>query len=177
MIVERVIDEEYFDDTQKITEVFDILNLTQHSSFKGAGVFKDVELSFYNYKKKPADKFYFRKLEEKVISYNLAVLLTDQRHFLNPTFKWKIKQLIQGGFFDHWISHFKNDLSIIEKKEEEDKVVLEMDHLYVGFTIWLVMLLVSSAAFIVELARVHLPNYFRGFLFQTLYRNFNELRR
>ena len=49
------------------------------------------------------------------------------------------------------------DQSLVEKEEEEDKVVLTMDHMSVGFTLWLGMLLI---AFIMEFARFGLYTLF-----------------
>ena len=109
----------------------DILHLLQDSSFKGAAIHRELNISIYNYKKPPQKKLYFHKLEQKMMSYNLAVFLPYQQPYLGPTFNWKIRQLIEGGFFEHWISNYMKHHSIIEKDLEDDKVVLTMnDHLY-----------------------------------------------
>ena len=147
------------------TLIDDILHLLQDSSFKGAAIHRELNISIYNYKKRSGEKFYFHKLEQKVMSYNLAVFLPYEKKYLGPTFKWKIKQLIEGGFFDHWISNYMRHHSIIEKDLEDDKVVLTMnDHLYPGFAIWLTMLLIASIAFGAELARFYIRNSICNFI-------------
>ena len=133
----------------------------QNSSFRGAAIFNELGLSLQNYKKNLSEKIYFHKLDQNVISYNLVVTLPEQWSSLHPTFKWKIKQLIQGGFFDHWLKQYTTHRSVVEKKLEEDKVVLTMDHLSVGFTIWLAMLLISLLGFIGEQIKFRITNYFR----------------
>ena len=140
----------------------DIFLKLQNSSLQGAAIFDSLGLFMYNYEKNLTEKFYFQKLDQKVLSYNLGVSLPSSRTSLYPTFKWKIKQLIQGGFFDQWLKPYLNHRSLVEKELEEDKVVLTMDHLSVGFTIWLTMLLISLLGFIGERIKFHVLNYFRA---------------
>ena len=137
-----------------------ILNQTQNSSFNGAVIYPELQMYLHNYKKNAKDKFNFHILQEKMISYNIAVVLPDFDNFMHSTFKLKINQLIQGGFFDHWMEPYMTDQSLVEKEEEEDKVVLTMDILSVGFTLWLGMLLIASIAFIMEFARFGLHKIF-----------------
>ena len=114
-----------------------ILEDLQDSSFKSSGIFNDLFLSMYNYKKEPRDRFYFNQLEQKLLSHNVHISLPRKTHFLYSTFDWKIKQLIQGGFFDLWMEHYTSHSSLQkpEPDPDEGKVVLTMDHLSVGFTI------------------------------------------
>ena len=146
----------------------DIFVKLQNSSFEGAAIFDNLGLLMHNYKKNRTKQFHFQKLDQKVITYNLGVSLPDARTSLYPTFKWKIQQLIQGGFFDQWLKPYLKDQSVVEKELEEDKVVLTMDHLSVGFTIWLAMLLISLLGFIGERITIHVLNYFRAMLLRRL---------
>ena len=137
-----------------------VFNQTQNSSFDGAMLYPELEMYLYNYKKAAKDKFHFNTLKEKMISYNVAVALPDSINFMHSTFELKINQLIQGGFFYHWIEHYMTDQSLIEKEVEEDKIVLTINHLSVGFTLWLGMLMFASIAFTIELARSGFTKYF-----------------
>ena len=141
-----------------------VLKHLQSSSFKEAAILSELYLSLYNYKKLPEDRLHFRILEDKAISYNMAVNLPDHKNFWYSTLKLKIKQLIEGGFFDHWMDHYKNHRSIVVKEEEETKVVLTWDHLYVGFTISFTMLLLSAVVFTMEGIKFYILNYFRALL-------------
>ena len=138
----------------------EILNQTQNSSFNGAVIYPELQMYLHNYKKAVKDQFYFHTLKEKMISYNIAVAIPDSYNYLHSTFKLKINQLIQGGFFDHWMELYMTDPSLIEKEVEDDKIVLTIDHLSVGFTLWLGMLLIASTTFTIELVRFSLHKLF-----------------
>ena len=142
----------------------DILEQSQNSSFKGSSIFNDLFLSMFNYKKEPEDRLYFNQLDQNVISHNLHIKMPRKSHFLYSTFDWKIKQLIQGGFFNVWIERYKSHSSVQSPQPDPDKgkVVLTMDHLSVGFIIWLVSLAIASAVMVLEHARFHLSNFFYG---------------
>ena len=130
-----------------------IFHQTQNSSFDGAVLYPELEMYMYNYKKAVEDKFHFHLLKEKLISYSIAVALPGYNSDMHSTLKLKISQFVQAGLFDHWIKHYMTDQSLIEKEVEEDKIVLTIDHLSVGFTLWLGMLLIASIAFTIELTR------------------------
>ena len=133
----------------------EIMEQLQDSSFKGAAVHNDLELAMTNYKKPRDQQRSYHQLERKLLSYNFAVNLPNQKSILLSTVKCKINQLIEGGFFNHWLEPYLNDRSLVEKEEEDDRVVLTIDHLSVGFTIWLGMLLIAIMAFLAELVWFH----------------------
>ena len=161
---------------EKVPNIDEVLQLLKNSSFKGAAVYQELKISSFNYKKENEEKFYFHTLEQKMISYNIAVHLPYESMYLCPTFMRKIRQLIEGGFFDHWISNYLKHKSIIEKDLEDDKVVLTMnDHLYPGFAIWLTMLLIASMAFVAELVRFYVSNL-RTRLFKTILETFYKFK-
>ena len=135
-----------------------VLEQSQDSSFKSSAIFNDLFLSMYNYKKDEEDRYYFNQLEQKVLSHNVHIKMPEKSFFLYSTFDWKIKQLIQGGFFDHWMERYTSHPSVQapEPDPDEGKVVLRMDHLSVGFTIWLVSLVIALVVMVLEFARFHL---------------------
>ena len=122
----------------------------------------------YNYRREPKDRRYFHQLDQKVLSYNVHVIFPLRQQFLYSTFDWKIRQLVEGGFFVHWFDRYLSDSSLRKPEPKDSRVVLTMDHLSVGFNIFLGMLMIALLAFSVELARVHLANYLRGFLLQMI---------
>ena len=150
----------------------------QNSSFKSFTIDNEVAFSMHNYKKAPKDRLYFHQLDEKILSYNIHVNLPKKRNFLYSTFDWKVRQLVEGGFFVHWIDRYLSDSSLRkpEPEPDDDKIVLTMDHLSVGFIIWLGMLLIASAVFIAELARDYLSNYLHGILFQMILRKHQRMQ-
>ena len=132
----------------------------------------------YNYKKEPKDRLYFDHFDPDLRRYNVYVMLPRKSNFLYSTLDWKIRQLVEGGFFNYWIERYLSDSSLRkpEPEPDDDKVVLTMDHLSVGFIIFIGMLLVASVAMIAELVRVHLGNYLRGILFQMILKKHQRLR-
>ena len=149
--------------------------LSSNSSFKGAAVQRELDLFMHNYKKRPEERLIFRKLEQKAISYNLAVTLPPFWSFLHSTFKSKVNQLIHGGFFKYWLDPYLNHPSMIEEPLEEDKIVLTFDHLSVGFTLWIGMLLIALLSFIAELARFRVPIYVKALVIKIVLRSFYEI--
>ena len=155
-----------------------ILKQLQNSSFKGFLHDNEFTLSMYNYKKEPKDRRFFHQLNKKFRSYNVHVQLPLKNNFLYSTLDRKVRQLVEGGLFAHWIDRYLSDSSLQkpEPEPDDDKVVLTMDHLSVGFIIWLGMLLIALVAMIAELVRAHLTNYLHGILFQMILRKYQRLQ-
>ena len=151
----------------------------QDPTFKSFAIHNQHIFTMYNYKKKPKDRLYFHQLHLKLLSHNVHVGFSKQNVFLYSTFDWKIKQLVEGGFFAYWIDQYFSHPSLRkpEPEPDDDKVVLTMDHLSVGFTIWLGMLLIAAVAFIAEFLRVHLANYLQGIIFKMVLRKHQILQR
>ena len=152
-----------------------IFKQLQDPRFKSFAIENEFTISMYNYKKEPKDRLYFHQLVQKIISYNVHVSFSTHHDYLFSTFDWKIKQLIEGGFFVHWIDRYLNHPSVQAPEPEDNRLVLTMDHLMVGFTIWLGMLLITLVAFTAEYLRVCLANYFKGVLFQMVWRKHHRL--
>ena len=153
-----------------------VLRQLQDPSFKGTAVFNDIALKMYNYKKDPKDRLYFNQLEEKIMSDNVHVSLSDRSNFLYSTFDWKIKQLVEGGFFVHWMDRYTSHPSVQKSEPGDSRIVLTMEHLSVGFTMWLGILRLASFALIGELAWFQRKNYLRGILFKMISWKYQKLR-
>ena len=138
----------------------------QDSSSKRFVIYNELSLKMFNYKKEPKDRLYFHQLEQKVLSHNVHVALSQKSDSLHLSFDWKIKQLIQGGFFVHWIDRHMNHRSVKEKEPEDDRVVLTMNHLSVGFIIWFGILLIALIALIAEFSQFYLANHFQKIFFK-----------
>ena len=145
-----------------------VLNQLQNSSFKGAVLMFDSVTSSLNYLKPLNERQIFNRLEEKFITYPVGIILPNQKDFLHTTFKRKINQLIHGGFFNLWMDLYMKHRSFNEKIEEETRIVLTMDHLSVGFIIWLAMLMIALCTAIAELARFHITKYFHRRMFEIV---------
>ena len=138
-------------------------------------MFHDINLRMYNYKKRPEEKLNFRKLEQKAISYNLAVTLPPFWSCLHSTFKSKVNQLIQAGIFKYWLDPYLNHPSMIEEPLEENKIVLTFDHLSVGFTLWIGMLLIATLGFTAELARFRVSIYVKALVIKTVLKSLYKI--
>ena len=153
-----------------------ILKQLQDPKYKSFAINNEFVFSMYNYEKEPKDRLYFHQLEQKILSYNVYVGFNPVFDFLFSTLDWKIKQLVEGGFFSLWIDRYLNHPSVQAPEPGDIKVVLTMDHLSVGFTIWLGMLLIASVAFMTEFVRVHLANYLQGILIQMILKKHQRLQ-
>ena len=111
----------------------------------------------------------------------MAIYLHENIHsnvgvLLHSTFKRKINQLIQGGFFNQWFDPYLNHQSMFDNEMRTDKIVLTMDHLTPGFTIWLSALKIASISFIVELIRFYFCNFLRSMLIKDILEVFYRMR-
>ena len=136
-------------------------NKIKNSSMNGSVVSNDLFLVMHNFKKNSTEKVHFCTLDRKVVRYFKMIDLSV--YFIYPTFKWKITQLVQGGLFDHWMESYKHQLmrSINERKSEEEyKIVITWNYLYVGFMVWLMVLLMSAMSILGERLRPHITKHF-----------------
>ena len=154
-----------------------VFNQMQNSSYKGSFFYNELAFLMHNYKKEPKDRLYFNQLDKKVRDHNVHVALPLKYNFIYSTLDRKIRQLVESGFFVHWFDRYLSDSSLRKPEPEDNRVVLTMEHLSVGFIIWLGMLLIASVAMIVELVRFHLLNYLRRFFFQMILQKHQKLHR
>ena len=162
----------------RTTEVDDILVRIQNPQSNIAAIFNDLDLFLHNYKKNLKDKFHFHKLDQNFVSCNKAVWL-PRHHLISSTFKKKISQLIEGGFFNHWMDPYLSHRSVLEEEIVDDRIVLTLDHLSVGFTLWLGILFIATVAFFTEFCRIHAQNFVRGLIseinVQAFFRHLNDI--
>ena len=134
----------------------------QNSSFKGIAAISELELFLYNYKKPADQRLHFNVIDQKMSSFLSSISFHKNSFFLYSTLHRKVRQLNEGGFFDHWLKHYTHHNSMVEEEIEKSKVVLTWDHLYVGFTLWFGLLMIAALIFIVERMTFHVLNYFHA---------------
>lgn len=129
--------------------------LNQSDDFKFRRSFLVTEVNCIRKVKESPGKLRMKLMDQRVISFYYG--LTFHRHsFFYSSFNKKIKQLRPSGVV--------NKLSYIEEKsitkyriqstqkfsEKSDLVVLTMDHLTIGFLIWIVLLLMAFCVFVIN---------------------------
>lgn len=64
----------------------------------------------------------------------------------------KTTQFLEGGFSTHWYKEIFNPTDMKRELEDIGPQVLTMDHLEIGFIVWLVPVLLCILVFIIEIA-------------------------
>lgn len=124
-----------------------ILVKLQDPSFQGVAIYDEATLNGANYNREK--KLNFNVIDRKIVSYNFGIK-TNPFSCLEPVFVKNINQLIEAGFFQLWFHRARSHRSLAEIIVEDNKVVLTLNHLGVGFTIWLCVLSFAVLAFIAE---------------------------
>lgn len=151
-----------------IHSTYQILKRLENSSFHAAAIYNELDLSMINLMSSKDEKIHYIKLEEKLATFNKVIIFPTKKDFLYPTMKWKIKQLIEAGFFDYWMKHYITHSSVVQEEEEvETRIVLTWDHLYVGFTLWMAMLLIAALSFIGEHIKAHILSFLQTRLLEN----------
>ena len=109
----------------------------QNPSFKGVVIFDEASLKMLNYHRK--DKLQLNTIDQKIVSYNLGYCLVEDK-FITQIYLKKMAQLRDGGFLGRIDPPANED-------EPDNRVVLTLDHLGVGFSIWCLLLLVALFVF------------------------------
>lgn len=122
-----------------------VIESSKHS-FKGC-ILEDSIMTVG--RKSEFSEFTFLSLKQKVISFNYGFLF-NPHHFLFPIFNEKIQQMINGGLFNRLIVDWYENPWTLQKPEPQEPVVLTMNHLEIGFTIWMICLLICFAVFVIE---------------------------
>lgn len=151
-------------ETDEVLTPLLVKNLTD-PSFKGSVLAKDnfVAMKTIAFKGKYRWKF----LEQTAFSYSEAMMF-NRFNYLYSTFNEKINQLITGGFLHHWQEKWTKHRIITEKPPPPDPVVLDMEHLSIGFKIWLIMLGISTMAFIIEIVHHWGPKLYDLIIFHYI---------
>lgn len=99
-------------------------------------------------------KFQHRVLQEKIITNHVGFLLPPNS-FIYEGFNRKIVQLVEAGLMQRYVAEHTGDYKEPEE-EDGDPVVLNLDHLGIGFEICLLFLTIAFAVFIFEFICVRL---------------------
>ena len=140
-----------------VTNITPILERLQDSSFQGVVFYDEASLIGQKYGRK--EKLIFEIIEQKIFSFNYGVL-SNLNAFFNPQYLERVKQLIEGGFFQLWFEKVSSHRSLAEKVQQEDKIVLTMHYLGVRFLIILVMLSIVALAFVGEFLTANWLTFF-----------------
>lgn len=144
------------------------------SSFEGCLLQDNFLLLISNVVKKQSTQWI--TLKENILSNNLGLILRRDQ-FASPIFNEKINQFIGGGFFNQWMYEWTKSRYVIEKPPEPEPVILNMNHMEIGFVIWLLMLFLSSAVFLGEILHSWSPQVCKTFLVaHTLENYFRDFR-
>lgn len=113
------------------------INDVTSDSFKG-GVFISDEM-LATLKTDYRGEIEWITIKQPVLSSHVAMYF-EQNHFLFEPINEKINQLINGGIIDHWIKNATNSRYNLEKQTKRGPKVLTMNHLMIGFQVWLLFL-------------------------------------
>ena len=117
-----------------------ILIELQNPSFEGVVMHDEATLKSLNNDRK--DKLHLNIIQKRILGYNLGYCLSNDNFFTQIYLK-KTAQLIDGGFF-------QRNNPPVKEEEPDNRVVLTLDHLAVGFSIWCLMLLIALLVFLAE---------------------------
>lgn len=94
------------------------------------------------------------KFERRLLKDTLYVshygLKFPKNHFLYETISHKIRHLKACGIIDYWTSEWLKSRYDSQRNEPSGAKVLSMNHLSIGFEVWLVMLCLSLVVFVLE---------------------------
>lgn len=157
--------------TEMATMVFKDLH---DPNFRGCII--DLSLNL-NLAEKMQSSLKFNRLLE-IISLNHAVCF-ERLSFMSPIFRLKIEQLVTGGIWEKMQSYYNHILKLSSKKPQPKPydTVLTLKHLSIGFYIWLLMILISSLAFIGEILKYWVPKVARMLFFEYILSRFNKMQR
>lgn len=103
--------------------------------------------AFYYFNREHHGQYQFMKLPEKVM-VNHKSFVFPRNHFIPLVFERKIPQLVEAGITERILKEFEYS----DRKSHDDKrKVLTIEHLSVGFKIWLLFLALSFGFFCLEL--------------------------
>lgn len=88
----------------------------------------------------------YNLLDENIYSTHYGLLMLQglaTTEFIDT----KVKQLIEAGIMDYWIS---KSYKLTEHNKDSGPEVLTLEQLEMGFLIWLTMLGITSLCFVVE---------------------------
>lgn len=102
-------------------------------------------------------------LLKEVFGVAFKALHFPKYHIVFDSFNRRLKQLFEGGFIQLWTALVIRAANITTRAEE-GPAMLTMNHLGAGFLTWLVVLSISSTAFLVEIIVFYRKNIYEAVL-------------
>lgn len=144
----------------------------QNPSFKGCTIAESTIL-----KESENESIEFHLLEKKIITFNWGIAF-QRSSFLSPIFRTKIDQLVTAGLYDEWYRMISEKRKLFRKKQPKPyDTVLTLQHLSIGFYIWLLMCLLSTCAFLGELLTYWGPKVSRMLFFNYILSTFYKMQK
>lgn len=136
--------------------------VSTNSTLRGGIVVSLFTFSNFRNNKKEliGDKFVPKLMKETVLG-SYRGLLMPRNHFLFDAFNNVVKRLFEAGIIQKWIQPYYDDSKLTS--EPQGPVVLNFDHLKVGFQLWFGCLLVASLVFSFETVRESIKNRLEKF--------------
>lgn len=133
-------------------------------SSKSGLLLNSEEILVYNSNMK--SRMQLTKLAERVI-LNHKCFAFEKNAFVYAAFDRKIVQLVESGLADKFIRDYESSIKMENFEEIDGPVVLTLNHLGVGFQIWLLFVFLSIAFFLLEMfVRSFLDSSYKKYLFE-----------
>lgn len=148
--------------------IYECLNAIAEPKFKGTiilpkEVFRTIENVFY-FRGKSSLSF----LDDEVATSFLGLVFPLYSPFYE-TFNQKIGEMMDHGFIDH-LAKTKNSKAKRETSNYDlGPEVLSLNHLRIGFSLFCILLLISTLVFLIELIIPKLQVFFRALLEYTVF--------
>lgn len=146
-----------------------LVHAIRNASFQACLIENHLELLMLN--EKHRGEYRWKFMDMKIFSFHKA-LIFPRFHHLYSTFNAKMSYLTTGGFFELWLKRWKKSRYNVEKPPEPDPTVLSLTELGIGFQIWLIMVSISSAAFITEFLIYYGPKLWNLVLFRIILKSY-----
>lgn len=155
-------------DTDEMFVPIMVDNLTD-PSFKGSAMVNSIVFLMKTIEFR--GKHHWKVLDQKVFSFCEGIPFA-RHHYLYSSFNEKIKQLTAGGFIDYWQAKWTKHRNVTEKPPEPDPIILNLERLSIGFEIWLIMIGISTMAFLGEIVYFWVPKLYYALIFKQILKSF-----
>jgi hypothetical protein len=129
------------------------------------------KLEFNFIKNKTEGKTRLKLLDQRIYTQHLG-LVFDHHHFLHPLFDKNILRLVDGGIISYWDLNLRVRYNYDWKPPDSEPVILTLDHLSVGFLVWVIALVISSVGFLGEIVFYWSPKMCSLICFESMLRVF-----
>jgi len=103
----------------------------------------------------------YKIIEETFLSTSEGITLIFSST-INEAIDEKIAALLESGILSHWIAGVYKEKSQVANLNSDGPQVLTMDHLFIGFVIWLIALTFTILVFSAELICRYFQQRFDG---------------